>query len=331
MDNGLRDRIVVGTSDELALQRLLEEKDLTLQKAIDICRSTENAAKNSAVIRGRSVGKVSQYKRNMQRAPPASSNRARFSLDGDELCPKCGRGKHIGDQKCKAINAACNNCGKTGHFAVVCKARSCTPATWRRAAPPQDVSTRQRKLHRVIADVYQGKENRRRTPHIKIVTTHPGGQGRISWTPDSGAEATVMGWDVARAAGIKQAALEAVTGEALYAAGQQQLNCLGKFTSTLELGDRKTSAEVIVVEELKGALLSWYDSIALGFLPPNFLTQIQKQLNKVTAVHSSMSVLWQQTHCPSGNITMSLHQQKEQDMPQPSSMLFRECLALRRP
>ena len=67
MDNRLRDRIVVGTSDELALQRLLEEKDLTLQKAIDICRSTENAAKNSAVIRGRSVGKVSQYKRNMQR------------------------------------------------------------------------------------------------------------------------------------------------------------------------------------------------------------------------------------------------------------------------
>ena len=50
MYNRLRDRIVVGTSDELALQRMLEEKDLTLQKAIDLCRSTENAARNSVVI-----------------------------------------------------------------------------------------------------------------------------------------------------------------------------------------------------------------------------------------------------------------------------------------
>ena len=39
MDNRLRDRIVVGIRDEEALKRMLEEKNLTLQKAIDICRN----------------------------------------------------------------------------------------------------------------------------------------------------------------------------------------------------------------------------------------------------------------------------------------------------
>ena len=86
----------MGTSDELALQRMLQEKDLTLQKAIDICRSTENAAKNSAVIRGCSVGRVSQYKRNVRYGRPASSNSAKQSRDCDELCHKCGRGTHTG-------------------------------------------------------------------------------------------------------------------------------------------------------------------------------------------------------------------------------------------
>ena len=48
ISNRLRDRIVVGIRDEEALKHMLEEKDLTLQKAIDICRASENAYVNHA-------------------------------------------------------------------------------------------------------------------------------------------------------------------------------------------------------------------------------------------------------------------------------------------
>lgn len=252
------------------------------------------------------MGRVSQYKRNMQHALPASSNRGKVSRDCDELCPKCGRGMHTSDQKCRATNATCNNCHKIGYFAVVCRARSRKPSTRRKVVPLRDVGTYQRKLHRIIADVYCDKEKRRQAPRIKIVTTHPDGQRSIFWTPDSGAEATVMGWDVARASGIEQASLEAVAGEILYGAGQQQLTCLGKFTSNLELGDKEISTEVIVIDEVKGALLSWYNSIALGLLPPDFPTQIQTVEHAVCHSYQQESVMataplpqWRHSYEPS--------------------------------
>ena len=36
-------------------------------------------------------------------------------------CYRCGKGRHLPDQKCGAIDAICNKCGKKGHFAVICK------------------------------------------------------------------------------------------------------------------------------------------------------------------------------------------------------------------
>ena len=34
-----------------------------------------------------------------------------------------GKAKHQRDQKCVAIDAICNKCGKKGHFAVICQKR----------------------------------------------------------------------------------------------------------------------------------------------------------------------------------------------------------------
>ena len=36
-----------------------------------------------------------------------------------KICYRCGKGRHQPDQKCGAINAICNKCGKKWHFAVI--------------------------------------------------------------------------------------------------------------------------------------------------------------------------------------------------------------------
>ena len=38
-----------------------------------------------------------------------------------KICHRFGKGRHQPDQKCGAINAICNKCGKKGHFAVICQ------------------------------------------------------------------------------------------------------------------------------------------------------------------------------------------------------------------
>ena len=37
------------------------------------------------------------------------------------ICYRCRKGKHQLDQKCAAIDATCNKCGKKGHYAVICQ------------------------------------------------------------------------------------------------------------------------------------------------------------------------------------------------------------------
>ena len=48
------------------------------------------------------------------------SANAKFQSTG-RICYKWGKGKHQLDQKCSAIDATCNKCGKRGHYAVICQ------------------------------------------------------------------------------------------------------------------------------------------------------------------------------------------------------------------
>ena len=38
-----------------------------------------------------------------------------------KICYRYGKGRHQPYQKCGAINAICNKCGKNGHYAVICQ------------------------------------------------------------------------------------------------------------------------------------------------------------------------------------------------------------------
>ncbi|KAK3875322.1 hypothetical protein Pcinc_019804 [Petrolisthes cinctipes] len=276
VDSQLRDRIVVGTSDELALKRMLENKNLALENAIDICRASESANHCSAVIRGAShssthvVNKVSSYRKSRKR------DNAKTVKMKSTLCFRCGKDCRNDEQGCRAVDKVCRNCGKRGHFAVVCRYTdrkgSFTQSRNRSASPRWGGGA---KVYQLLAGVYTKQVTARPAPRVVVRATHPAGRDSITWTPDSGAETTVMGFDTAASLGIQTSWLKPAGRESLYAAGNHPLTCLGTFPSRLELGSRQAETVVSVVKEIKGALLSWYDSIALGILPDNFPAQIR--------------------------------------------------------
>lgn len=306
IDNRLRDRIVVGTRDEEALKRMLKEKSLTLENAIDICRASENANKCSAVIRephaSHAVNKVSRYKR--ERMSPSTSVK-----DTRNVCYRCGETNHSERRLCKAVDKDCLNCGKRGHFAAVCRSSTRAPGSKGSPRLPNQRSTRGvgqqkriRTVHRVLAGVYVNAVGARPAPTVVISVTHPCGRDRVTWTPDSGAEATVIGLDVAESLGIDHAALDTPADPALVAAGDYSLTCLGTFPSQMKLGMKNIKTVVSVVKEVRGALLSWYDSIDLGILPHNFPAQIQsvKKQDTVQSLPRPPKALprWPHSHAP---------------------------------
>ncbi|KAK3849657.1 hypothetical protein Pcinc_043596 [Petrolisthes cinctipes] len=140
-------------------------------------------------------------------------------------------------QMCKALDKDCLNCGKKGHFAAVCWNNPRTPSVTKQFQARAPVSkVRARDVHQILAGVYTNKVSARPAPKVLINATHPRGRDAVVWTPDSGAEATVMGLDVAKSLGIPQTLLEAPSCGVLFAAGDYPLTCLGSFTSQLELG-----------------------------------------------------------------------------------------------
>lgn len=137
----IRDQIIGGISSKSTRSKLLEERNLTLQKCVDICKSAEKIKAQSKAFashemtHGSDVNKVglgrsnrrtgSKYN-NRPKNPNTSSRRDRPKEMID--CNYCGRTHEW--RKCPAFGKNCSNCNKVGHFAEVCyksKTKSARP------------------------------------------------------------------------------------------------------------------------------------------------------------------------------------------------------------
>ena len=122
-------------------ERLLAEKDLKLDKAIQIARSVELAKEQikglkkneltSATPLNESgvfqVGKSTRPNRNFSQGKFPFRNehfkgKREFKKETmfNSKCTRCGLDSHT-SEKCGARNARCRKCGKSGHYARVCK------------------------------------------------------------------------------------------------------------------------------------------------------------------------------------------------------------------
>ena len=71
-----------------------------------------------------SLGKVHGSGSSPSYSKPDASGK--FQNKG-KICYRCRKGRHQPDQKCSAIDANCNKCGKKGHFAVISqKVKGCS-------------------------------------------------------------------------------------------------------------------------------------------------------------------------------------------------------------
>ena len=115
IEKNIRDQIIEGIHDGDTVQNLLQEKDLSLSKAITMCQAQEAAKKNRAemaryTLEGIQALDSSRYDRGGSSDPP--------------LCPGCGARQHSGGRRqCPAHRQECFICQKRGHFAKVCRGR----------------------------------------------------------------------------------------------------------------------------------------------------------------------------------------------------------------
>ena len=109
----LRDRIVCGVNHQGMQRRLLAEKDLTYEKAIELAKSMEAAEKGSQAI-------SSDIEQTGTTTPPVhfTSNRSRRPHQGKQatsrnsaLCYRCGNDNHSSNS-CRFKTSECHKCKK---------------------------------------------------------------------------------------------------------------------------------------------------------------------------------------------------------------------------
>ena len=154
-DNCIRDQVVDKCKSQSLRKKLLAEKDLTLQKTLEIAQAKEASELQAAQIAEddkafaiKSNQTYSHHRKvmtpnnnrlgstphsaksrstphNGPPRPPQTLNRQRQG--SDITCSRCGLKGHAGHQCRCTQNKTCYSCGKVGHFASMC--RSLPPNT----------------------------------------------------------------------------------------------------------------------------------------------------------------------------------------------------------
>lgn len=141
----LRDRLVCGIRDSAVQRRLLQQQDLTFDKAMDIAVACETADKDSkrlnlsnlstAPDKDNQIRKVKDNPYTTPSAPKRVDNGRRgkpfnkrgkrqgtqYSPQTKEECYRCG-GEH-NSSSCQYKEYLCNYCGKRGHLSRKCRKR----------------------------------------------------------------------------------------------------------------------------------------------------------------------------------------------------------------
>ena len=116
-DSLIKDCIVCGIADNGLRERLLREKNLTLDRTMDLCRAAQSSRAQVKELSKSEMAvhavKTNEHYKNRQARQKTEK--------GTEIkCNKCG-GSHA-PRSCPAYGKTCNNCNKMNHYARCCMA-----------------------------------------------------------------------------------------------------------------------------------------------------------------------------------------------------------------
>lgn len=123
LDSALRDRFVFGLRNGKIQNRLLEEKELTLGKALNIANAFETAEKGGVELQREAEREYSlnavRDKMKAQQKGNIAKHIQKEPRSKQQQCYRCGSASHVATA-CKHTDTVCNFCNLKGHLRKVC-------------------------------------------------------------------------------------------------------------------------------------------------------------------------------------------------------------------
>ncbi|UYV83505.1 K02A2.6-like, partial [Cordylochernes scorpioides] len=112
-DSLIRDRIVYGIQDKALQERLLREPNLTLLKAIEMCKTDEISKQQIKIMQNNQ--NICQIRKYEKKHSPKQNQES----EKEFKCQRCGKSHRA--KNCPAWGKRCSKCKKMNHFAAFCK------------------------------------------------------------------------------------------------------------------------------------------------------------------------------------------------------------------
>ena len=205
-------------------------------------------------------------------APPSGPPRVSNPNQSPRKCFYCGKGPHQ-RTACPARHVICSNCGKPGHFATVCRSKPVA----------QPAGARSHICNGDCRHADHARSHRERAGHIcnrsdSTGSSHPQHRRRhISGRPRFHRPSK---WIIG---GVNT--YHGTSG--VTAADGSPMHVLGSVSVTLTIGEHSVQTPVLIVDRLKGLLLSWETTRDLALIPADFPKQIARVPNHQVTNHLS--------------------------------------------
>ena len=121
-DRMIRDKIVFSSKGKVQ-EKLLLEKDLSLVKAVDICRAFEHSKQQLEELKEQKqahIDRLGKGNGNLGARPKTKANQ-RDTVTVVKDCIFCGKSHRKGKEHCPAYDKQCSNCKGRNHFAAKCR------------------------------------------------------------------------------------------------------------------------------------------------------------------------------------------------------------------
>ena len=126
----IKDRIVCGIDDKSVRERLLQDNDLTLDKAINIVRAAETSKTQVEKLSNSSIEVESLNQNSDRKSRRKHQEKMQPSKRASKTnrCSRCGSSH--GPKQCPALGQTCHKCHGNNHFAKMCRSKALhTPYT----------------------------------------------------------------------------------------------------------------------------------------------------------------------------------------------------------
>ena len=253
---------------ERSRRRLLREQDLTLSNLLSIARSFELADRQALEIEQKfeSSTHLNSIERNRDFQQPRRNSAKREDNNRQKcVCYCCGNeGHRAKDVQCPALDKTCRRCGKSGHFARVCRQKTNKPTQYRGNArqleQSDDDSSENECLFTLTAHNVHHRSDSLHTLEIEHIP--------VQMLIDSGASVNVLDLETYHRLKEQKGVQLMPSTLRVYAYGSTTpLNILGTVSGRVKCNSAEIVAKFVVVHNQQaGCLLGRQTATQLGLL-----------------------------------------------------------------